>query len=181
MIKPWPSRGRKQVGDFRIFTVDSDRKTSPRTGEEHDFFVINTRNWVNIIAVTPDEQLVMVEQFRHGSETIELEVPGGVMDAEDGSPLITAERELREETGYAGKPARLLGEIFPNPAIMNNRCYTVFVEDCQLKHPTELDPGEDLITHLVPLKDVPDLVRAGKIRHAIVVVALYHFELARRR
>lgn len=181
MIKPWPSREQKQVGDFRIFTVHSARKTSPRTGEEHDFYVINTRNWVNIIAVTPDDHLVMVEQYRHGSDTIELEVPGGVMDAEDGSPLATAVRELREETGYQGNPPQIIGEIFPNPAIMNNRCYTVLIDNCALSHATELDPGEDLVTRLVPIKDVPELIRAGKIRHAIVVVALYYYDLARRR
>jgi 8-oxo-dGTP pyrophosphatase MutT (NUDIX family) len=172
-------KDRRQVGDFRIFTVDEQLKTSPRTGQDHDFYVINTRNWVNVIALTPERQMVLVEQYRHGSDTIELEVPGGVMDAGDTSPLVTATRELREETGYAGDPPRVIGEILPNPAIMNNRCYTVLIENCRLEHATHFDPGEDIATHLMPEARVPQLVREGRIRHAIVVVALYHFHLSR--
>ena len=181
MIKPWPLSDRKKVGDFRIFSVHSESKTSPRTGAEHDFFVIDTNNWVNVIATTPEGQMILVEQYRHGSNTVELEVPGGVMDTEDDSPLTTAVRELREETGYAGDPPKLIGEIFPNPAIMSNRCYTVLIENCRLQHDTEFDPGEDLITRLVPIDDAARLVAEGKFRHAIVVVALYYFELFRRR
>ncbi len=180
MIKPWPLRDRTKVGDFRIFSVHSESKISPRTGVEHDFYVIDTRNWVNVIATTPEGQLILVEQYRHGSNTVELEVPGGVMDAEEESPLLTAVRELREETGYAGDAPRLLGEIYPNPAIMSNRCYTVLIENCRLQHDTEFDPGEDLITQLVPINETGRLVAEGRIRHAIVVVALYYFELWRR-
>ena len=180
MIRPWPSKHRKQVGDFRIFTVDNDSRTSPRTGRDHDFYIINTRIWVNIIAVTPQEELVMVEQFRHGSNTVELEIPGGVIDHADESPLLTAERELREETGYAGNAPHQLADIFPNPAIMNNRAFTVLIENCTLKHPTQFDEGEDLITRLIPVRDIPKLVRDGVIRHGIVLVGLYYYDLHRR-
>src|SRR2546426_5596396 len=134
MIKPWQKIGSQQLGDFRIFTIRADRKISPRNQHEQDFFVIESVNWVNVIAVTPDEQLVMVEQYRHGSDTVELEIPGGMMDAGDASPEATGARELQEETGYAGGEARLIGEIFPNPAIMSNRCFTVLIEDCHCLH-----------------------------------------------
>lgn len=180
MIKPWKDVGTKLLGSFKIFTVRSDRKVSPRTQAEHDFFVIDCANWVNVIAVTPDQQIVMVEQYRHGSNTVELEIPGGMIDAEDGSPVLAGTRELREETGYEGEKARLLGEIYPNPAIMNNVCYTVLVENCRLVHPVEFDSGEDLITRLVPVADLPRLVAEKKIGHSLVAVALYHFELWQR-
>ena len=180
MIKPWNTLSTKPSGDFRIFTIRTDHKLSPRTNNPHDFFVIDCVNWVNVLAVTPDDELVMVEQYRHGSNTIELEIPGGTADATDASPVETGVRELREETGYEGENARSIGEIFPNPAIMSNKCYTVLVENCQLRHPLKLDSGEDLITRLVPIRDIPGLVAAGKIQHALVVVALYHFDLFRR-
>jgi len=99
MIKPWEKIRSKPAGDFRIFTIRTDTKRSPRTGHEHDVHVIDSVNWVNVIAVTPDDHLVMVEQYRHGSNTVELEIPGGMMDAGDGSPVETAVRELREELG----------------------------------------------------------------------------------
>ena len=107
MIKPWPKISSKPVGDFRIFTIRTDLKVSPRTGREHDFYVIDSVNWVNVIAVTPDEKLVMVEQYRHGSNTVELEIPGGMMDPGETLPLATGLRELREETGYEGSFAAL--------------------------------------------------------------------------
>ncbi|MBU6400471.1 MAG: NUDIX hydrolase [Verrucomicrobia bacterium] len=181
MIQPWKKVSSRAAGDFRIFTIRSDRKISPRTGEPHDFFVIDATNWVNVIALTPDEQLVMVEQYRHGTNTVELEIPGGMMDGSDTSPVAAGLRELREETGYAGESARVIGEIRPNPAIMSNTCYTLLVERCRPQHAVQFDHSEDLVTRLVPVSEATDLVATGKIRHALVVVALYHFELWRRK
>ena len=132
MIKPWQKIGSQALGDFRVFTIRSDRKVSPRTQEAHEFYVIDSVNWVNVIAITPHQELVMVEQYRHGSDTVELEIPGGMMDAGDQSPEITGARELREETGYAGEKPRLIGRIFPNPAIMSNECFTVLIENCRI-------------------------------------------------
>lgn len=180
MIKPWKTTGTKKLGDFRIFSVRSDHKISPRTQADHDFFVIDCANWVNVIAVTPDQQLVMVEQYRHGSNTVELEIPGGLIDQTDASPVAAGVRELREETGYEGGQARVLGQIAPNPAIMSNVCYTVIVENCRCVHPVQFDHGEDILTRLVPVADIPKLVADGKISHSLVVVALYHFDLSQR-
>lgn len=180
MIKPWKKISSKLLGDFRIFTIRSDVKISPRTGKEHDFFVLDSLDWVNVIAVTPQNELVMVEQFRHGSDTVELEIPGGIMDKNERDPVATGVRELREETGHEGERARLLGKISANPAIMSNFCHTVLVENCRLKHAVEFDSGEDIITRLVPVADIPRLVAEGKIQHPLVVVALYYYELSRR-
>jgi len=98
MIHPWPKISSKKVGDFRIFQIRSDVRRSPRTGAEHDFFVLECVDWVNVIALTPDDQLVMVEQYRHGSDTVELEIPGGMMDPGEHSPVACGVRDLREET-----------------------------------------------------------------------------------
>jgi ADP-ribose pyrophosphatase len=180
MIKPWEKIRSKFIGDFRIFKLRSDFKISPRTGREHDFFVLDSVNWVNVVAVTPDQKLVMVEQYRHGSNTVELEIPGGMMDADETDPIATGVRELREETGYAGQNARELGKIWSNPAILSNRTFTVLIENCELKHGLEFDSGEDLITKLVPILEIPKLVADGKIGHSLVVVALYYFDLYQR-
>ncbi len=181
MIKPWLKVASKPLGDFRIFTLRSDRAISPRNGTEHEFFVIDCVNWVNVIAVTPDSHLVMVEQYRHGTNTVELEIPGGMVDRNDASPVLAGVRELREETGYVGENARLIGRIFPNPAIQSNSCHTVLVENCRLEHAVDFDHGEDLITRLIPLADIPGLVAAEKIQHSLVVVALFYFELWQRK
>jgi 8-oxo-dGTP pyrophosphatase MutT (NUDIX family) len=180
MIKPWRIVSSTFLRDFRIFSVRSECKISPRTGREHEFFVIDTFNWVNVVPLTPEGQMVLIEQFRHGSGTVELEIPGGVMDAGDGSPEATGCRELREETGYEGERPRIIGQVFPNPAIMSNTCFTVLVENCRCVRPVELDSGEDVITRLVPADQVPDMVASGQIRHSLVIAGLYHFELWRR-
>jgi 8-oxo-dGTP pyrophosphatase MutT (NUDIX family) len=180
-LQPWRTLRSQPEGDFKIFRIRTDRVLSPRTQEEHDFFVIESVNWVNVVALTPDRQVVMIEQYRHGSGTVELEIPGGMIDPSDTSPEAAGQRELREETGYAGENARRIGELFPNPAIMGNTLYIVLVETCRCVHPVQFDHSEDLITRLVPVDSVPELVRTGRIRHSLVIAGLYQFELWRRQ
>ena len=177
MIRPWAGVDSKLAADFGIFKIRTERRVSPRTGAGHDFQVIDSANWVNVIAVTAGNELVMIEQYRHGTNTVELEIPGGMIDAEDASVEAAGARELREETGYEGEAARVIGSVYPNPAIMSNTCYTVMVKNCGLKHPVEWDHGEDIVTKLVPVAELRELVAAGKIRHSLVVAALHYFEL----
>jgi 8-oxo-dGTP pyrophosphatase MutT (NUDIX family) len=176
-IKPWPVVATKALANYRIFQLRTDLKVNPRTGGQHDFFVIDCADWVNVVALTPSHHVVMVEQFRHGTNTVELEIPGGIMDPHETDPTVTGPRELREETGYEGSPAQLVGTIFPNPAIQSNRCHTVLVEAAEVRHATEFDHAEDIAVRLVPLADIPGLIATGAIRHALVVVALTHFLL----
>ena len=180
MIKPWKTIRSIPAGDFRIFKIRSDTCVNPRTGKEHDFYVLDSVNWVNVIAITPDQRLVMIHQYRHGSGTVELEIPGGMMDPHETDPVTAAVRELREETGYEGENARLLGRVHSNPAILSNTTFTVLVENCRLKHGVEFDQGEDLATQLVPVAEIPKLVAEEQIGHSLVVAALYYFDLWQR-
>ncbi len=179
MIQPWQELHSRQVADFRVFTVRNKHCVSPRTGATHDFFVIDAVGWVNVVALTPDRKMILVEQFRHGTETVELEIPGGMMDAHEASPITAGCRELLEETGFVGENPRLIGEVYSNPAIMSNTVYTVLIENCRPAAPVEFDATEDLATELVPIDDVPKLVASGRIRHSLVVAALYLYELSR--
>lgn len=180
MIQPWPLLASQDLGDFRVFRLRRDEKRSPRTGLAHQFYVLDCDDWVNVVALTPDHQIILVEQFRHGTNTVELEVPGGIQDAQDASPLATAVRELREETGYAGDKVTALARIAPNPAIMSNAGHIVLIENCRWVRDPTPDSGEDLRTRLVALEEVNGLVRTGAIRHSIVLAALYYLDLWRR-
>jgi ADP-ribose pyrophosphatase len=176
-VHPWKKIGTKKLADYRVYGVRSDTKISPRTGASHEFYIIEAVNWVNVIPITAEGKIVMVEQYRHGSDTIELEIPGGMMDEGETDPVATAIRELREETGYEGENARLIGQTFPNPAIMNNICYTVLVEQCVCKHPLAFDQTEDIHVVLVEPKEIPELIRTNRINHSLVVVAFYYWQL----
>jgi 8-oxo-dGTP pyrophosphatase MutT (NUDIX family) len=181
MIEPWRVLSTRPRGDFRVFSVREERRVSPRTGATLDFFILDSSNWVNVIALTPEGRMVLIEQFRHGSNTVELEIPGGVMDATDPSPEAAGCRELAEETGFVGENPQIVGQVFPNPAIMSNLCFTVLVRNCRQVKAVEFDQGEDMATRLVPAAQVAELVASGQIRHSLVVAALFQFDLWSRR
>ncbi len=177
MIAPWATISSERLADYRVFSVRRLVRRSPRTGREHDFFVLDAPDWVNVIAITTAGEMVMVEQFRHGTESVDLEIPGGVIDPHDASPVEAAVRELREETGYVGGPARLIGSVRPNPAILSNTCHTVLVENCRCEGKVELDHAEDVATRLIPARQAAGLVADRTIRHSLVVAAIFDYEL----
>ncbi len=176
MIKPWPCIRSRSAQSFRIFSIRTDTSVSPRTGFEHDFYVIETRDWVNIIPLTADHRVVMIRQYRHGSREVTLEIPGGLVDPGD-TPENAAARELLEETGYQADKVARIGASSPNPAIFNNRCYTFAARNVTKGRDPIPDRTEDIEVVLVPLVDIPELIRKGKIDHAIVISAFYWFFL----
>ena len=98
----WISRGnRRELCRTGVMTMVSETFECVRTGAVHDFITVDLIDWVVIVAETPEKELVMIRQFRHGSGRIELEVPGGCIDRADSDPLEAAQRELLEETGFA--------------------------------------------------------------------------------
>src|SRR5215471_11864178 len=113
----WRRLASERLGDFKIFTVRRDRIVSPRTEEEHDFYVLDGADWINVIPVTPEGGILLIEQYRHGTGEVTLEIPGGAIDRGDADPLAAARRELREETGYEASEWVNLGFVHPNPAI----------------------------------------------------------------
>jgi 8-oxo-dGTP pyrophosphatase MutT (NUDIX family) len=177
MVEQWEKLGSEYLGDFRIFRIRADRSRSPRTGQEHSFFVLESPDWVNVIPLTPEGNVIMIYQYRHGTEDVTLEVPGGMVDAADGDPSVSAARELREETGYAGEAIVHLGSVAPNPAFLDNRCHSYLALDVRRVADVQLDGAEDIAFVEVPLRDIPDLIRDGKITHSLTVAAFYYLEL----
>ncbi len=101
--KLWKVTSSKEGGSYGIFSFRTDRALSPRTGLEYDFFILESSPWVNIIPLTPENEVVLVRQYRHGIRDLSLEIPGGLVEEQD-TPEETARRELREETGYIIPP-----------------------------------------------------------------------------
>jgi 8-oxo-dGTP pyrophosphatase MutT (NUDIX family) len=180
VVQPWQITSSEQVLDCRIFKVRKDVTINPRTGRPHDMFVVESPNWVNIIPLTPDNKVVMVEQWRHGTRSIHLETPGGLMDVGE-TPEQCARRELLEETGHEAGEVLRLGTVHPNPAIQNNLQHYVLATNCRRVAALRLDHTEDIVVRLVPLAEVPDMIRTGKITHSVVIGGFYWLELHRRK
>ena len=178
-MDPWKTERSAVVADYGIFRVRQDGCVSPRTQRRHDFWVLETADWVNIMALTPDDQVVLIRQYRFGSQRVTLEIAGGVVDP-DEDPLVAGVRELREETGYQAETAVLLGFVEPNPGIQNNRCYTVLALGCRPLFGQQLDEREDIGVELRPLSAIPQLLAGGEITHALVWAAFQHYELWRQ-
>ncbi len=172
--KSWPRSSSRLDRSFRIFNLRMDRSVSPRTGEEHDFVVLESVPWVNVIALTDREEAVLIRQFRHGIREVTLEIPGGMVDAGD-EPLAAAKRELLEETGYRGGDWIDLGYVYPNPAIQDNRCHTFLALGAKPAGEQSLDEKEDIEVVLKPLAEIPRLIREGGITHALVICAFWRF------
>ncbi len=171
-IQDWQRLGDDEFFRYLVFRARRSRRRSPRTGVEIGFFLLDTLDWVNVIPVTDAGEIVLVRQFRHGSDAVSLEIPGGIVDREDADPAATAARELREETGYRARAIERLGTIHPNPAFMTNRCHVYLATGCEPAGDLEMDAGEDIQVVTQPLAGLDTLVRSGAIDHAIVLAAL---------
>lgn len=171
-MKRWDVIESRQVADYWIFKARVDRLRSPKTGNPHDFVVLETPDWINVIAITPDDQAILVRQIRHGTGDPFLEIPGGLVDPGE-SPLEAAKRELLEETGYQAERWRELGCVHPNPAFQDNRCTTFLAEGCRKVAELHLDGSEDITVELHPVSQLRELVSSGQITHAMVIVAFY--------
>lgn len=176
MIRPWQNVSRLLRESYRVFQVREDRSISPRTQEERSFYVIEADNWVNIIPITTSGQMVFVRQYRHGTESITLEIPGGVADPTDTSLADAARREMLEETGYDTGTIIPLGYVAPNPAIQNNHCHSFLALGAENVAEQNLDGGEDIEVVLLDPEEVASGIVTGDISHALVVVAFYLFE-----
>ena len=142
-----------------------------------DGFVLEYRDWVTVIALTKQQEVVLVRQYRHGAQKVILELPGGAMDAEDQSPMQAARRELLEETGYASDTFIQIGCVSPNPANQTNLIYSFLALDAEKVGGQHLDSTEDIEVVLKPLDDVIRMAKNGELLQSMQVSAVF-FALA---
>lgn len=175
----WQRVGSEIVGDYRIFKLRQDQRISPRNGRTLNFVVMESVDWVNVIPVTADGDVILIRQFRHGTEEFSLEVPGGMVDPGE-EPIHAARRELLEETGYICDEIIPLGQVAPNPAIQNNHCHSFLALGARPAGAQELGDGEDIAVEIIPHAQVTQYITDGRINHALVIVAFYLQELYQR-
>ena len=175
-IEIWKRQSSKPIADCRVFSVREDFCARPSDGETHNFFVIEAPDWVNVIALTKEKNVVLIEQYRQGTEEITLEIPGGMVDA-DEEPEKAARRELAEETGYESSEFIFLGKSRPNPAIQTNWMYHYLALDCEKTRETAFDAHESLATRIVSRSEVENLIKHGEITHSLAVTGFFYLHL----
>lgn len=171
-IQRWQELSNETLAHYKVFHVRKARRRSPRNGAEIGFFLIDTPDWVNVLPITEDGRVVLVRQYRHGSERVSLEIPGGLIDSHETDPAAAAARELREETGFAAQVIESLGVMNPNPSMMTNRCHAFLATGCRRIGDLQMDPGEDIEVVTVPVAELDHCIARGDIDHAIVLATI---------
>ena len=169
----WRIEPDHEVLETPIGTIRKGPLQSRTSLKRKDFYFFDFPDWVNIIARTPDNEILLISQFRYGTKRMELEIPGGMVDPGE-DPVAAGCRELLEETGFMGKDAKIIGKVCPNPAIQGNYCYTILVENAVRTAEPLPDDMEEIDWFRVPEKDIDRYIRDGKIEHGLVLNAFSH-------
>jgi len=176
----WIAVGNELLARYQLFELHRSTRRSPTTGRDHSFLRLLAPDWVNVVPVTAAGELILVDQYRHGTDRATLEIPGGTVDAGE-DPATAAARELEEETGYRSDELHLIGSGEPNPAFLSNTCWTYLALGCTPDGVTHPDPSEEITVRRIPLSDFTALIDDGTIGHALVIAAHDHLQRGLRR
>lgn len=169
-IATWQTVASSYIHKHPFMSVRRDTRRSYEFGE-HNFFILEFPDWVNVVAISEDNEVILVRQYRHGLEAINLEIPGGIVDPGEET-IETAARELREETGYVPQEIQLLSSVSVNPAIQGNWCHMYLATGCRHVSRQSLDGTESIGVERVPLERLPHLLQAGEIHHSLNCLAI---------
>jgi len=175
-LKPWKVLGSKYLYKTNGVAMRIDR-CEVSNGNVFEPYVLECGPWVNVVALTKKREVVLVRQYRHAVGQVLLEIPAGVMEPEDESPLQTAKRELLEETGYTSENFIEVGRAYPNPTTHTNWTYSFLALDVELVGQQNLDETEEIEVSLMPFDEFIALAKAGDLPQALHVSALF-FALA---
>ena len=175
-IEPWVTTNERVEYTTNIFKVL--KRDMRIVSEDHKatFSILEAPDWINVIALTPENDIVLVEQYRYGIEAPTLELPGGVCDPGE-SPLETCKRELLEETGFSSEDWESLGKVSSNPAMQTNDTHTYLALGCVKTAEQKLDGNERINVHVIPIDEFLELVKSGDIDHSLVVAAVAKYLL----
>ncbi len=177
MLPPaWIEKTRQVDYTCRVFDVCKVEFEHPARNMTGTFYAIDASDWVLVIALTPEKEVLLVNQFRFGSESNSWEMPGGIIERGEDT-LEAGLRELREETGYEGEKARLITFCSPNPAIMTNACSYVIVENIRKVTDTQWDAHEEIAMKTVSIEEAFRMAKEGEIHHALVLVGLLYLQM----
>lgn len=172
MRKPWKILDTKELWKTPFSRMKVERCELPDGRIMPAYYTMELRDWVNIVALTPNKDFILVDQYRHGSQTYCLEIPGGALHANENDLQAAAVRELREETGYQPGSVQLVGRHYPNPALQSNEIHTYVAFDCKEEGPLELDAYEDIEVKIVPWSQMKSVLSSGEIDHSLMMASI---------
>jgi ADP-ribose pyrophosphatase len=172
-ILKWEKLSSRYLVKEKWATLRVDTCKLQNGSTKDDYYVLEYPNWVNAIALTEDNKLILVRQYRHAADIVSLEIPGGVIDG-DELPEYAIRRELLEETGYSFKSAELIATLHPNPATADNVTYTYLLRGGTKTHEQHLDEHEILIVEEYTIAEVKQLLATHKINQALHCAALFY-------
>jgi 8-oxo-dGTP pyrophosphatase MutT (NUDIX family) len=180
-VRPWRVLTSEYLAKKPWYTVRVDRVELPNGTVIPEYWVNEYPPWVNVVAITEDDQVVLVRQYRHGAGQVHFEIPAGITDPDDLSLESAARRELLEETGHEGGVWSPLLTVSANPALQNNLTHTFLAEGVRKTRDPHLDANEDLRVHVVSLAEVERLIETGGFLQALHVAPLLKLLLRRQR
>lgn len=172
-MEKWKTIDSKYIIQRPWATLRVDKLEMPNGNIKDEYYVLEYPSWVNMVAITEDNQVIFVKQYRHGASQIMVELPAGVVE-ENEDPEIAARRELLEETGYAFDDISYVCELYANPATSGNLTYTYLLTGGRKVQEQELDPSEDIDVVLMDLEDAKLFLFDNKIGQALHTSALFY-------
>jgi len=170
-LEKWELLKSEEGIDLKLFKVRYDYLRNPRNDKIIKVIVLDGSDSVNVVPITKNDGILMIEQYRFGIGDYTLEIPGGIVDEGEDHQQAAA-RELLEETGYSGKDWQYLGVIPANPVFQNSSIHHWLVRDIALTGTTDFDDAEDIRFLEIPIERVRQMIRKGEIRHPHTLNAL---------
>ncbi|RYJ03377.1 MAG: NUDIX hydrolase [Acetobacteraceae bacterium] len=156
-LRPWRRTGTRTVHRDRWVHLRAEAWVTGEGKVLDPWYMLDWADWVHVVALTPDDRMVLVRQFRPGAGAAILELPGGMVEADETDPVAAGQREFAEETGHAAASYRLVSRLRHDPAHAGNRLHVVLAEGATPAGPQHLDPGEEIAVETLPV----DAVLAG--------------------
>ncbi len=155
------------------FQVRVERVQLPNNEILENYYVLEYPNWVAVIAITTDDKIVLIKQYRHGIQEVATEIPAGVIDPDENDPLVAARRELLEETGYGNGDWEFWMKTSPNPGTHTNYCFVYLAKNVELLQGQELDRTEDILVELRSMEEVKEMLLNNELIQAMHAAPLW--------